>query len=229
MKAVIDTGTMITLSGTCLMNVFKSFVRTNKVELLISSTVAQESVWKPITNKRFALNAARIKYALSEQTVKVIPVTSEITNTMQKILTLSNNIFFTKDGPLKIIQAGEAEALAIAKIYGAKALFIDERTTRSLIENPSRLKQTLERKQEEEIKVNQQNLDSIRNMFPNLLMFRSVDLIAFAYEQGLFDHELAHGKLEIEAALWAAKFGGCAVSEKEINEYLNNKDFKEQQ
>jgi predicted nucleic acid-binding protein len=221
MKAVIDTGTMISLSGTCLMNVFKSFVKYNHIELLISSTVAQESVWKPINNKRFALNAARIKYAMNEQTIKTIPVTSEITNLQQKILTLSNNVFSTQDGPLKIIQAGEAEALALAKIHGAKALFIDERTTRSLIENPARLKQVLERRQDSQIKVNEQTLNSIRQMFPNLLMFRSVDIIALAYEQDLFDHELAHGKLELEAALWAAKFAGCAVSEKEINEYLN--------
>jgi hypothetical protein len=60
-------------------------------------------------------------------------------------------------------------------------------------------------------------------MFQNLLMFRSVDLVACAYEQGLFDHELAHGKLELEAALYAAKFAGCAVSEKEIDEYVNKK------
>ena len=110
MKAVIDTGTMITLSGTCLMNVFKSFIRTNRIELMISSTVAQESVWKPITNKRFALNAARIKYAMSEQTIEVIPITDEISRNQQKILNLANNIFFSSSGPLQIIQAGEAEA-----------------------------------------------------------------------------------------------------------------------
>jgi hypothetical protein len=227
MKAVIDTGTMISLSGTCLMNVFKSFVKYNQIELMISNTVAQESVWKPITNKRFALNAARIKYAMNEQTIKTIPVTQEMKMLQQKILTLSNNAFSTRNGPLNIIQAGEAEAMALAKIYGAKALFIDERTTRSLIENPLRLKQVLERRQDEEVRVNEQNLNAIKQMFPNLLMFRSVDVIALAYEQDLFDHELAHGKLELEAALWAAKFAGCAVSEKEIDEYLTQaKDRK---
>jgi hypothetical protein len=219
-KAVIDTGTMITFSGTCLMNVFKAFVKTNRIELIVSSTVAQESVWKPITNKRFALSAARIKFAMNEQTVKTTPITPEINSMQEKILRLANNIFYTRGIPLKIIQAGEAEALALAKIQGAKALFIDERTTRALIENPSRLKQVLERRQEEEVTVNQKNLDEIRAMFPSLLMIRSVDLIALAYEQGLFDHELAHGKLELEAALWAAKFSGCAVSGNEIDDYL---------
>jgi hypothetical protein len=226
MKAVIDTGTMITLSGTCLMNVFRNFVKTNRIELLISNTVAQESVWRPINNKRFALNAARIKYAMNEQVVKLMPITPEITNLQNKILNLANNIFFTKDGALKIIQLGEAEALALAKIHDAKALFIDERTTRSLIENPARLKQVLERRQEQPVRVNQQNLDALRAMFPNLLMFRSVDLIATAYEQDLFDHELAHGKLELEAALYASKYNGCAVSEREIDEYINASNAK---
>jgi len=223
MKAVIDTGTMITLAGTCLMNVFREFVKTNHLELLISGTVAEESVWKPITNKRFALNAARIKYAMNQQIIKTIPVSGEISRYQQKILQLANNIFFTQNGPLSIIQAGEAEALALAKINNVKMLFIDERTTRSLIEDPTRLKQVLERRQEEEVSLNQQNLNSFRTMFPELKMFRSVDIIAMAYEQNLFDHELAHGRLELEAALYAAKFAGCAVSEKEIEDYLSHK------
>lgn len=222
MKAVIDTGTMITLSGTCLMNVFRTFVKANHIELLISNAVAEESVWKPITNKRFALNAARIKFAINEGAVKIIPSTSEIRTIQNRIMTLANSCFFADDGPLTIIQQGEAEALALAKVNGAKALFIDERTTRSLIENPARLKQVLERRQDAEVRVNEANINSIKQMFPNLLMFRSVDLIATAYEQDLFNHELAHGALELEAALYAAKYNGCAVSEKEIIDYLNS-------
>jgi hypothetical protein len=42
-----------------------------------------------------------------------------------------------------------------------------------------------------------------------------------AYEQELFDHELEHTTLELEAALYATKFSGCAVSEKEIEDYLS--------
>lgn len=221
MKAVIDTGTMITLSGTCLMNVFRGFVKANRIELMISSTVAQESVWKPLTNKRFALNAARIKYAMSEKTVQIIPQNTEIKNTLQNILNIANNSFYTKNGPLTLIQAGEAEALALAKIFKSHALFIDERTTRSLIENPLRLKQVLERRQDQQVNLNQKNINTLKTMFEGLMMFRSVDLIAAAYEQGHFDHELAHGKLELEAALYAAKYNGCAVSEKEINDYIN--------
>ncbi|MEK6958714.1 MAG: hypothetical protein AABW59_01570 [archaeon] len=221
MKAVIDTGTMITLSSTCLMNVFREFVKYNHIELLVSSSVAEESVWRPLSNKRFALNAARIKYAFNTKIVNVIPTSSEIQSEQQKILTLANEIYSTeKGGQLKIIQAGEAEALAIARIHNAHALFIDERTTRSLIENPARLRNVLERRQDEKIMVDEEKLIEFKEMFPQLKMFRSVDLIAMAYEQDLFNHELEHGKLELEAALYSAKFAGCAVSENEIDNYI---------
>jgi len=220
LKAVIDTGTMITLSSTCLMNVFKSLVEANKIELMVSSTIEQESVFTPLGNKRFALNAARIKHALADKTVKVIPPDSRIANEQQKILELANSCFSSRDGNVVIIQKGEAEALALARIYGAKALFIDERTTRSLIENPARLKEVLERRQGQSMSMNGEAVNEFREMFSELRVFRSVDLIALAYEQNLFDHELEHGKLELEAALWAAKFSGCAVSEKEITQYL---------
>jgi len=222
-KAVIDTGTMITLSSTCLMNVFKNFVNHNKIELVVSSTVAEESVWRPISNKRFALNAARIKHAFNDKTISVVESSSEVRILEGKILAIANTCFSTKFGPLKIIQQGEAEALALSRIYNAKALFVDERTTRSLIENPSRLKQVLEKKQHTGIFVDKQKIEEFRNLFLDLKIFRSVDIIALAYEQDLFGNELDRGKIELEASLYSAKYAGCAVSEKEIEEYLAKK------
>lgn len=223
MKAVIDTGTMITLSSTCLINVFKNFVKHNNIELLVSNEVSEESVWKPISNKRFALNASRIKHLFNEGTIKVINADSNIRTIEAKILELTNNSFRTDFGPITILQRGEAEALALAKVHGAKALFIDERTTRSLLENPLRLKQVLEKRQHKNIVMDKKRVQEFQQMFSSIKVFRSVDIIAFAYEQDLFDGELDHGKLELEAALFAAKFAGCAVSEMEITDYLNKK------
>ena len=222
-KAVIDSGTMITISSTCLINVFKSFVSKNNLELLVSSEVSEECVWKPIQNKRFALNAARIKHLFNSGVINVVKPTQEIRNLEGKILELANNAFRTDFGPLTIVQRGEAEALALAKINGAKALFVDERTTRSLIENPLRLKQVLEKRQHKKVKIDETRINTLQNMFSDLKIFRSVDVIAFAYEQGLFEGELDNGKLELEASLYSAKFSGCAVSEREILDYLKSK------
>jgi len=219
-KVVIDSGTMITFSSTCLMNVFKAFARYNNLELIVSSEVSEESVWKPITNKRFALNAARIKHLFNNSVLTIISPTKQIRDLEAEILSLANSSFSTSKGPLKILQRGEAEALALAKLNGAKAMFVDERTTRSLIESPFRLKQVLEKRQKQPIKMNKENVDKFQALFPNLKMFRSVDIVALAYEQNLFEHELDNGKIELEAALFATKFAGCAVSEKEIMEYL---------
>jgi predicted nucleic acid-binding protein len=220
---VIDSGTLITVSSTCLINVFKKFVKHNKLELVVSSEVTEESVWKPIHNKRFALNAARIKFLFNSDTIEVIAPTKEIRFVEKKILDLANSAFSTSFGPITIIQNGEAEALAIAKINNAEILFVDERTTRSLLENPLRLKQVLEKRQHKKIRMNEEKVHELQKMFANLKIFRSIDVIAFAYEQGLFEGELDSGKLELEAALYAAKFAGCAVSEREIVEYLKLK------
>ncbi|MDD4250929.1 MAG: hypothetical protein PHX27_01920 [Candidatus ainarchaeum sp.] len=220
-NVVIDSGTMITFSSTCLMNVFKNFIIHNKIKLFVSNDVSDESVWKPIHNKRFALNAARIKHLFNKKLVNVISSNSELNSLELKILDLANNCFIGESGPIKILQRGEVEALVLSKAYNAKALFIDERTTRSLIENPLRLKQVLEKRQKQNIVMNKQKVNEFRELFSHLKVFRSVDIVALAYEQDLFDDELDHGKLELEAALYATKFAGCAVSEKEIEEYLH--------
>ncbi len=220
--AVIDSGTMITFSSTCLMNVFVSFVKKNNLELIISNDVASESVWKPIQNKRFALNAARIKHLFNSGVVKVIS-SNESNPLEEKILSIANSCFFSKGQPIAIIQRGEAEALALAKINNANILFIDERTTRSLFENPFRLKQVLEKRRQENIVLKIEQVNKLREMFVGLKIFRSVDIVAFAYEQDLFNGEFDHGKLELEAALYSTKFSGCAVSEKEIDDYLASK------
>lgn len=217
--AVIDSGTMITFSSTCLMNVFVNFVKKNNLELVVSNDVAKESVWKPLNNKRFALNAARIKHLFNSGVVKVI--NSDESNPLEdKILSIANNCFYSNNSPITIIQRGEAEALALAKMHGANILFIDERTTRSLFENPLRLKQVLEKRRQEKIILKMEQVNLLRNMFNDLKIFRSVDIVALAYEQNLFDGEFDKGKLELEAALYSTKFAGCSVSEKEIEDYI---------
>jgi hypothetical protein len=222
MNVVIDSGTMITFSSTCLMNVFVRFARENRLELIVSHDVSEESVWRPLSNKRFALNAARIKHLFNESIVRVISATHEVKQLEKEILSLANNCFFSKGKPIQILQRGEAEALALAKIHNAKALFVDERTVRSLIENPSRLKQVLEKRQHKVVKADEKCIADFRKMFSDLKIFRSVDIIALAFEQGSFDGELDKGQLELEAALYATKFAGCAVSEKEIQDYLKH-------
>ncbi len=223
LDAVIDSGTMITFSSTCLMNVFKRFITANNLKLLVSKEVCDESVWRPISNKRFALNASRIKNVFNQNLIKVVEPTLKIKNKEHEILELANKCFKTDGGYVKILQRGEAEALALSKIYNSKALFIDERTTRSLIENPLRLKQVLEKRQKQKVFVDKKNVSKFRKMFSNLKIFRSADIVALAYEQDLFGDDLEHGLLELESVLYATKFAGCAISEKEIVEYIKGR------
>jgi len=221
MKAVVDSGTMITFSSTCLMNVFTRFINENRLELMVSHDVSEESVWKPLSNKRFALNAARIKHLFNSSVIRVVTSTQQVRQLEKQILDLANDCFSARGHALQIIQRGEAEALALAKIHNAQALFVDERTVRSLIESPFRLKQVLEKRQRTKVVINKKNVNAFQKMFSNLKIFRSVDIVSLAFEQNLFNNDLDNGKLELEAALYAAKFAGCAVSEKEIQDYLH--------
>ena len=53
-------------------------------------------------------------------------------------------------------------------------------------------------------------------------VFRSVERVAVAFEEKLFGKELGDTRKDLEAALYAAKFAGCAVSENEIKEFLRS-------
>jgi hypothetical protein len=123
--------------------------------------------------------------------------------------------------PIRLLQRGEIEALAIAKELGAEAFAIDERTTRMLIENPEQLRKIIQARRSIRIDVDNSKQRAFSGMFSGLAIVRSVELIALADEYGLLEEELPKGKQSLEAALFAAKYSGCAVSSREINLFLH--------
>ena len=87
------------------------------------------------------------------------------------------------------------------------------------------LRKILQARRRIDIKINQSNVKALRIMFPNITMVRSVELIALAEEFGLLKKELPKGAQSLEAALFAAKYSGCAVSAREINMFLQGKKW----
>jgi hypothetical protein len=51
-------------------------------------------------------------------------------------------------------------------------------------------------------------------------ILRSVELISLAYDRNCFDGELPVNKDALEAALFALKYAGCAISADEILKYM---------
>lgn len=216
---VLDSSSIISISEKCFIKSFAGLSR--KAELVIPKKVEFESIIKPIGIKEFELNALRIKMALKEQWLKSIQLTPEFLRLAVKIKDTANNCFLVDQKPFVLIQDGEAETLALMKQINASILVIDERNTRMLIEDINGLKVYLEHKIGK-ITVNEKSALELRQLISGIKVCRSVELIAFAFEQGFLDEELEKSKESLEAALYAVKFSGCAVSEQEIQEYLRS-------
>jgi len=166
----------------------------------------------------------RIKKAIDEGWFKVVKARGK--GFFREIDEASNNCFFINGKPVRLLQKGEIEALAIIKDEEAEAFAIDERTTRMLIEDPRQLQKILEARKRRKIRAEMRNAKVLGEMFGNLAIVRSVELIALAYELGLLEEELPKGQQSLEAALFAAKYSGCAVSSREINMFLHGEKWR---
>ncbi len=219
---VFDSSAIISVSEKCFIEILEQLARGTKTEFVIPRSVYYEIVEHPMQIKRFELNAIRIKKAVDNAWLKVMERDEETARQMKKILETANTVFFTGDKPITLIQDGEAEAFALAKKLGAKAIVIDERTARMLLEDPMRLKQRLERGIDKRIVADERKLSELKKMLSGIGIVRSSEIIALAWEKGLFADELGQTKQALEAALYAMKYSGCAVSEQEIEDFLKS-------
>jgi len=220
MRIVFDASAIISVSQTCLINILGGLHDKTGAEFFIPRAVFNEAVKRPIEIKRFELNAIRIKKAIDENWFKVAEIKNK--QLFNEIGRLANNCFYKKGVPIRLLHDGEIEALCMIKELGADGFAIDERTTRMLIESPERLRKLIEKRRRIEIESNRENVKAFMEMFRNLTIVRSVELIAFAFEEGLLEKELPKGKQSLEAAMFAAKYSGCAVSSREIKAFLQS-------
>ena len=219
MNVIFDASTLISISQTCLVNLLRGLKREMNAEFVVPKSVFYEAVQRPISIKRFELNAIRIKKVIEENSFKVMACKDK--GLFDEIAGIANACFFIKGKPIKLLQRGEIEALAVIKEHGAEAIAVDERTTRMLIEAPKQLRKILQARRHKKIDIDRENVRRLGEMFKGLSIVRSVELIALANEFGLLQEELPKGSQSLEAALFAAKYSGCAVSSREINIFLN--------
>lgn len=219
MKMVFDASALISVSQTCLVKILAGLKRKMDADFIVPESVFLEAVQRPIEIRRFELNAIRIKKVIEENGFRVLPARDQ--GIVDEIGASANSCFLVHGRPIRLLQGGEIEALAIAKELGAEAFAIDERTTRMLIESPEQLRKIIQARRSIRIDVDAQKQRAFSGMFSGLAIVRSVELIALADEYGLLEEELPKGKQSLEAALFAAKYSGCAVSSREINLFLH--------
>jgi len=225
-KAIIfDSSTLISLAMSALLPELKELKKIFKGKFIITNGVKKEIIDKPITIKRFELEALKLKQLLDQ---KVLEMPSslgindeEILKKANEILSTANNIFVGQvqgeksQKTIRIIDLGEASCLALSRILAEKGvknvIAIDERTTRMLGERPENLQKLLERKLRSKISLKKENFE----FFKGFRFIRSAELVYVAYKKGLVRLK---NHVVLDALLYGVKFKGCAISGDEIRE-----------
>lgn len=220
-KAIIfDSGTLISLSMTGLLNELKKLKEIFNGHFLITEEIKREIVDYPIQRKQYELEALRVKELIIKgilETPDKIGIDNKIIEMKAKsIVDMSEQIFISHKRPVKIIHIGEASCIALSKMLFEKniknVIAIDERTTRILIEKPENLKELLEKKLHTKIETKKGSFE----YFKDLKVIRSAELLYVAWKKGVV--ELKDGNTILDALLYAVKFKGCAISSEEIEE-----------
>ncbi len=213
MRIAVDTGPLISLSSTCLLWLLDKL----SFDFYVPPAVVDESYRAPMHTKQYRFSALRIHKYVTEGRLKTRDLGKDGAKLAEEFTRLANSAYVARHRPLRIIQRGEAEAIILSKQLD-NVLLVDERTIRLLIEDPEELKYLLERRTGQNIRHNKDLTDRIQEMAGDVLMLRSADLVAYAYEEGILD---GGNKDLVEAALYALKYAGCAISEQEIQDYIS--------
>lgn len=214
---IFDSGCLINFTLNGLLDEFEGLKKLFKGEFLITQSVKYETIDHPLKVQRYEWGALRIKELLDNGVIKLAEngyvKAADLKNETKRITQEANNMFFAKNEAIHLIDEGEAECLALSKLLEDKnqenVLVIDERTTRVLCENPANLKEILSNKLHTEIEAYESRYEN----FSEFKIIRSTELAYIAYEKGLIKIK---DKNLLEALFYALKFGGCSISEKEV-------------
>ncbi len=214
-RIVCDSGPLISFSDTCLINVV-SFLSKRGVEFIIPKLVEKEIFFTPIKIHRYAFSAARLHKAVHDADLRLVTVNQRI---VRQVEDAANNVFSIREKPLKILHKGEIEALVAFKQYNCSALVVDEKTTRLLIEDPELLQDSISDEYGTEVSVNLKKLKEFNNLTKNIEILRASDLTAIAAKRGFFNSFGKHSNEAFHSAIYALKYAGCSLSEKEVAYY----------
>ena len=217
---VFDTGPIISLTTNNLLWTLEHIKTAFATNMALPVGVKHELVDKPLETRRFKFESIQVQRLLERNVFAIVPE-ANIRGRALDLLQLANSLLSFKGKPIQIVQQGEMETLACAIEYRAFAVVIDERITRLLIENPFALKNLMERRLHLSLNIDMRVLKKLKQELSRLIVFRSIELVALAFEAGILDSlivHIPHAKRELlESVLWGVKLSGCAVSEDEIN------------
>ncbi|MFC1728363.1 hypothetical protein ACFLZ7_02780 [Nanoarchaeota archaeon] len=224
MKSIIfDTGPIISLATNNLLWVLGKLHERYNGEFYISRHVENELITKSLRTKRFKFEALQVLRHVRKGTIRIIHQ-KNIETLTNELLGLANNIFKAKGQWVRIVQAGEMEALAASIILDADAVVVDERTTRHLVEEPFSVKKIMEKKMHTKVYVHKANLKKFSSITKKVKIIRSIELVMAAYELGwlkAYLPDMRNAKTELlDSVLWGLKLRGCSISRREIDKLI---------
>ena len=205
---VFDTGPIITLSLNNLLWLLEPLKKKANARFIIPDAVKVELIDRPLKTKKFKFEAMRTTRYIRNKILE-IKGGEDIEELTTELLELANHCFKAKGQWIKIVHYAEIEALDLAIKLKARVIVIDERTTKKLMENPKKLKETLARKLHTSIHVNKNYLKRFLEKTKGIKTLRSVELVTIAYEIGLLDKYLADipeaRRNLLDSVLWGVK------------------------
>lgn len=232
MKGIVfDTGPVISLTLNNLLWLLDPLKKKFGGDFFICPGVYGELIKKPLTTKKFKFEALQILPYIVTDVLKLYK-NEELSKITKELMHLANNSFLARGSPIKVVHLGEIEAIATAILTGAETLVIDERTTRTLIENPHAVSEHLQRKLHTHIDIDRDMLDKLKSRIEHIKVIRSFELVSIAYESGFLDRYMLESvesvpevsnvkRAVLEGVLWAIKLSGCSVSRDEIYEVID--------
>ncbi len=220
MKVLIfDSGTLINLSMNGLLYVIEELKKKFDGKFIITNSVKQEIVDRPLTIQRFELGALQIQDLLDKGVLELPSSLGINEKEMQQetiqMKNMANHYLRMRNQWITIVSDAEISCLALGTQLMKKGIesmiAIDERTTRMLAENPQNLGKLMSEKLHQNIELVSHNF----SLFAPYRFIRSAELVYVAYKKGLIPLK---GKKVLEALLYATKFKGCAISYEEIEE-----------
>ncbi len=221
MKTLIfDSGPIISLSTSNLLWLLEVLKKKFNGSFAMTEGVKRELVDRPLETLRFKFEALQVQSLIEKRVLDVIK-DEAVKKKAHELLTLANSILSAHGQNIKIVQTGEMETLAAALLYKAETIVIDERITRTLLENPKGLQLLMEKRLHMQLKLNERALSEFETQTRQVVVIRSIELVTIAYELGMLDNlvvGIPNARRElIESILWSVKLNGCSVTEDEIN------------
>ncbi|RME79317.1 MAG: hypothetical protein D6769_02770 [Methanobacteriota archaeon] len=213
-----DSSSIITLVDSCFGGLFAFLSKKYGVDFYITPDVKKEIVDRPLSMemKAYRMSALRIKRMLDNEVLKEIDADTE--DMTEELMDLANNIFSIKGRKIHLIDPGETDLISVANTLRIDRLLIDERTTRLLIEAPFTIQKHFEEELGVDVDFDKKVYRTFEQHVRGLSVFRSTELLAVAYKAGYFEKFGDASHDAFVAALYKAKYSGCAVRFDEIEE-----------